>query len=75
MWNLFCSKPVAQRSLFSLEAVERLFDLTSGVPRRIRQLAELSLLAGAAESLDEIPAGIVDSVQQSLTSDGMTEAA
>ncbi len=65
----------AERSLFTLEAVERLHELTQGVPRRIRQLAELSLLAGAAESLDEVSAAIIDSVHQSLTGDGMPEAA
>ena len=65
----------APRSLFTVDAIERLFELTHGVPRRIRQLAELSLLAGAAEALDEISDGIVDSVQQSLTSDGLPEAA
>ncbi len=65
----------AERSLFSVEAIERLFELTQGIPRRIRQLADLSLLAGAAESLEEVSAGVIDSVQQTLTREGTPEAA
>jgi type II secretory pathway predicted ATPase ExeA len=65
----------ATRSIFQVAAVERIYESTRGVPRKIRQLAELSLLAAAAESLDEVTPGVVDSVQQNLTRDGVSEAA
>lgn len=70
-----CQQAGARRSLFVVEAIERLYELTHGNPRRLRQLAELSLLAGAAESLDKVTADVVDSVQHSLTGDSAPEAA
>jgi len=63
------------RRIFSDAAVAQLYELSQGVPRRIRQLAELSLLASAAEELDEVTAAVVDSVYRSLTADGIAEAA
>jgi type II secretory pathway predicted ATPase ExeA len=65
----------ASRPLFQVPAVERIYEFSRGVPRKIRQLAELSLLAGAAESIEEITPGVVESVQQNLTRDGISEAA
>jgi general secretion pathway protein A len=65
----------ATRPLFPLQSVERIYEFTHGVPRRIRQLAELSLLAAAAESLDEVTPGVIELVQQNLTNDGVSEAA
>jgi type II secretory pathway predicted ATPase ExeA len=65
----------ATRPLFQLAAVERIYEYTRGVPRKIRQLAELSLLAGAAEALEEVTPGVVESVQHNLTSNSVSEAA
>jgi len=65
----------AKRSLFSVAALERLHELTRGNLRKIRQLAELSLLAAAAEAAHEVGVEIIDSVQDSLTQTGTAEAA
>jgi type II secretory pathway predicted ATPase ExeA len=65
----------AKEAIFSRDALEHLYTLSHGVPRRIRQLSELSLLAGAAEELQTISASVVESVHRSLTNDGRAEAA
>lgn len=65
----------SSRRIFSDAAVAQVYELSQGVPRRIRQLAELSLLASAAEELDEVTAAVVNSVYRSLTADGIAEAA
>lgn len=57
----------ANDSIFMPDAVELLHELSHGVPRRLRQLAELSLLAGAAEELHQVPAEVIDSVFRGLT--------
>jgi general secretion pathway protein A len=62
-------------SIFTPAALEHLHELSHGVARRVRQLAELSLLAGAAEELPEITEHVVDSVHRSLTARGLAEAA
>lgn len=53
-------------SLFAPEAVARLHDLAQGVPRRISQLADLALLAGAGRNLDQIDADTIESVYHEL---------
>lgn len=65
----------AKQPIFTEEALTRLQALTHGVPRRVRQLAELSLVAGAGENALEIGPEIIDSVHRSLTSRGLSEAA
>lgn len=52
--------------LFAPPAVTRIHELAGGIPRRINQLADLSLLAGAGRSLAEIDAGVVESVYYEL---------
>jgi general secretion pathway protein A len=55
-----------QSPVFAEPAVARLHELSHGIPRRISQLADLALLAGAGASLQQIDAGVVDSVCQEL---------
>jgi general secretion pathway protein A len=52
--------------IFSTEALHHLHDLAGGIPRRVAQLANLSLLAGAGRELDQIDADTVDGVYHEL---------
>lgn len=52
--------------VFDPAAVARLHDLAHGVPRRVNQLADLALLAGAGQGLHKIDAGTVESVYAEL---------
>jgi general secretion pathway protein A len=52
--------------LFAEPAVARLHELAHGIPRRVSQLADLALLAGAGQNLDQIDAGVVEEVCQEL---------
>ena len=52
--------------IFSEAALVRLHQLTGGVPRRIKQLADLALLAGAGGNLAQIEPSTIDSVYQEL---------
>jgi type II secretory pathway predicted ATPase ExeA len=51
---------------FDVQAIARLHELTGGVPRRVRQLAELALLAGAGQELDHIDQQTIENVDQEL---------
>jgi general secretion pathway protein A len=51
---------------FEQSAYERLHQLSHGMPRRVQQLAELSLVAGAGSKLSLIDAQTVDTVFQEL---------
>lgn len=51
---------------FDAQAIARLHELTDGVPRRVRQVAELALLAGAGQQLEHIDEQTVDTVNQEL---------
>jgi general secretion pathway protein A len=53
--------------VFDDAAIGRLFELSGGAPRRINQLAELALLAGAGQQLTQIDEGTVDAVQEELS--------
>ncbi len=52
--------------IFDPQALHRLHELTDGIPRRVRQLAEVSLVAGAADRVQQIGSQIVDSVYRGL---------
>ncbi len=52
--------------IFDTTALARLHDLAQGVPRRVNQLADLALLAGAGRGLPNIDAHTVDSVYEEL---------
>ena len=51
---------------FEPRAAARLHELSRGVPRQVRQLAELALLAGAGQQLERIDEATIDSVYQEL---------
>lgn len=53
--------------LFELAAVARLHELSRGVPRQVRQLAELALVAGAGQELAQIDEATIDAVYQELS--------
>jgi type II secretory pathway predicted ATPase ExeA len=55
-----------QKPVFAERAVDRLHELADGIPRRISQLADLALLAGAGQNLDQIDAGVVEAAYQEL---------
>lgn len=52
--------------VFSQKAVARLQELTCGVPRRVSQLADLALVAGAGRQLEQIDAETIESVYHEL---------
>jgi type II secretory pathway predicted ATPase ExeA len=53
---------------FDDDAMIRLHELCDGIPRRIAQLANLALLAGAGQRAERIDADIVESALQELAS-------
>jgi general secretion pathway protein A len=55
-----------QQPLFDEPAILRLHELAQGVPRRINQLADLALAAGAGQKLGQIDADTVESVYHEL---------
>ena len=50
-----------------MRAITCLHELTDGVPRRVRQLAELALLAGAGQELELIHEDTVNAVNDELS--------
>ncbi len=48
--------------VFSEAALVRLHELTGGIPRRVKQLADLALLAGAGQNLIQIEAETINAV-------------
>ncbi len=64
------SRAGREEPLFDGPAVERLHELSQGIPRRINQLADLALLAGAGRDLQQIDADTIESVYEEL---GMIE--
>ena len=53
-------------SMFDEPAIERLYELSHGIPRQVRLLADLSLVAGAGRHLQTIDADVVESVYHEL---------
>ncbi|HVC93219.1 MAG TPA: AAA family ATPase [Pirellulales bacterium] len=56
----------ATRTIFEPDAVETLFHLTRGVPRRINRLCDLALLIGYADEQRTIGAAQIEAVSQEL---------
>lgn len=52
--------------IFDEPAIGRLHQLAGGIPRRITQLADLALMAGAGRRLDHVDAETVESVYREL---------
>jgi general secretion pathway protein A len=55
------------RPAFDHAAVRRLFELSGGAPRRVNQLAQLALVAGAAQQLPQIDAATIEAVEEELS--------
>ncbi len=58
-------------TVFGEPAIARLHELTQGIPRQVRLLADLSLLAGAGQHLESIDADVVESVYHELATVGV----
>lgn len=52
--------------IFSANALQRLYEITAGNPRRINRLSDMALLVGFAEQLDQITDGQIDAVSAEL---------
>jgi general secretion pathway protein A len=52
---------------FDTAAVKRLFELSGGAPRRVNQLAQLALVAGAGQKLVQVDEATIDAVQEELS--------
>lgn len=52
----------SSRPIFTDSGLARLYDLSHGLPRRVNQLAELALMAGAGQELDSVDADTVEGV-------------
>lgn len=57
----------AERPIFDPGALETLFELSGGVPRKINRLCDLGLLVGFADEMDGLSAGDVEAVSEELT--------
>jgi type II secretory pathway predicted ATPase ExeA len=75
-WNEQESRDYLDRSLaaagrmqpaYSDAAARRLFELSGGAPRRMNQLAQLALLAGAGQRLAIVESETIDAVQDELS--------
>jgi general secretion pathway protein A len=64
--NTLLSQAGCRRPVFAATAVDRLHELAHGIPRRISQLADLALLAGAGQNIAQIDASVVDEAYQEL---------
>lgn len=53
--------------LFTDDSIRRMTELTEGIPRRLQQLAQLSLVAAAAQDLQEIDESTLEAVHRELT--------
>ena len=60
--------------IFSPADVRRLHELSGGIPRRVKQLADLALLAGAGSNLANIEPDLIEAVYQELGVDAGTVA-
>ena len=56
----------ATRRIFDVRAVEEIQRLAEGIPRRILQIAELALVAGAGQELERVDVDTVAAVEQEL---------
>jgi type II secretory pathway predicted ATPase ExeA len=52
---------------FDERAVRRLFELSGGAPRKVNQLAQLALVAGAGQRLLQVDAATIDAVEEELS--------
>ena len=52
--------------IFSADALQRLYEITAGNPRRINRLSDMALLVGFAEQLGQITVSQIDAVSSEL---------
>jgi general secretion pathway protein A len=52
---------------FDASAARRLFELSGGAPRKVNQLAQLALVAGAGQKLVQVDEATIDAVQEELS--------
>jgi general secretion pathway protein A len=64
--NTSLSQAGCRTPVFAEPAVDRLHELAHGIPRRVSQLADLALLAGASQNLNQIDARVVEEAYQEL---------
>ena len=57
----------AAKPIFEPEAMQPLFELSGGVPRRINRICDLSLLVGFADESSSVSAEQVEAVSEELT--------
>ena len=57
----------AKRLIFESSAVEAIFELTHGIPRRINRLCDLALLVGYGEELHTLSRSHLESIHAELT--------
>ncbi len=63
----------ARQSVFSPDAVSKLLQLSGGLPRRVNQLAELSLLAGAGQGVERIDPEMLETVYEELSAAALAD--
>jgi len=56
-----------QQPAFNEAATRRLFELSGGAPRKVNQLAQLALLAGASQKLNQVDEATIEAVQEELS--------
>jgi len=55
-----------KRAIFEPSAVETIYQLTHGIPRRINRLCDLALLVGYGEELTALTGSHIESIHQEL---------
>ncbi len=55
-----------RRSIFTEQAIEPVYDNSGGIPRRINQICDMSLVTGFAKRADKVDEGIVQEAVASL---------
>jgi len=55
-------KAGGKKNVFSPESIEKIYDHSKGVPRKINNLCDLSLLVGCSKGKPLIDSGIVESI-------------
>lgn len=61
------SPPSRHEPIFDAAATRQIFELSGGAPRRVRQLAQLALVAGASQQLTQIDEQTILAVRDELT--------
>ena len=63
------AKAGREEPTFDVQAIQRLFEVSQGVPRKIRQIAEMSLLAAAGDELPHVDQETIENVHDELLVD------